>query len=154
MFDEILGLPAHPLIIHATVVLTPLLAVLATVYALLPRTRAVLTWAVIPLAVVVPVAVLAAKESGEELKEGRFASVDDVLARRLTEHEALATPLLLGAVALGLVALVRVYVSSRVDGLPRPVGTVLSVLTVVLAAVVGYYVLRAGHTGAIAVWSP
>lgn len=154
MFDEILGLPAHPLIIHATVVLTPLLAVLATVYALLPRTRAVLTWAVIPLAVVVPVAVLAAKESGEELKEGRFASVDDVLARRLTEHEALATPLLLGAVALGLVALVRVYVSSRADGLPRPVGTVLSVLTVVLAAVVGYYVLRAGHTGAIAVWSP
>lgn len=154
MFDEILGLPAHPLIIHATVVLTPLLAVLATVYALLPRTRAVLTWAVVPLAVVVPVAVLAAKESGEELKEGRFASVDDVLARRLTEHEALATPLLLGAVALGLVALVRVYVSSRADGLPRPVGTVLSVLTVVLAAVVGYYVLRAGHTGAIAVWSP
>ncbi|MGW4426320.1 hypothetical protein [Streptosporangium sp. NPDC004631] len=152
MFDEILGLPAHPLIIHAAVVLTPLLAVLATVYALLPRTRAVLTWAVIPLAVVVPVAVLAAKESGEELKEGRFASVDDVLARRLTEHEAQATPLLVGAVALGLVALVLVYVSSRADRPPRPVGTVLSVLTVVLAAVVGYYVLRAGHTGAIAVW--
>ncbi|GAA3103599.1 hypothetical protein [Streptosporangium carneum] len=151
MFDEILGLPSHPLIIHAAVVLTPLLAVLAAVYALAARTRPMLAWAVAPLAVIVPVAVFAARQSGEALLHGRFSSVDGQLGQRIAEHESFATPLLLGALALGLVSLGLVYVS-RADRFPKPVGTALSALTVILAVVAGYYVLRAGHSGAVAVW--
>ncbi|MEV7013910.1 DUF2231 domain-containing protein [Streptosporangium sp. NPDC051022] len=150
MFDEILGLPAHPLIIHAAVVLTPLLAVLAAVYALAARTRTALTWAVTVLAVIVPVAVFAARESGEEL-ERDFSSAGGELGRRIAEHESFATPLLLAALALGAVSLGLVYVS-RAGRFPRPAGTALSALTVVLAAVACYYVLRAGHSGATAVW--
>src|SRR5690348_7977816 len=126
MFDEILGLPAHPLIIHAAVVLTPLLAVLAAVYALAARTRTALTWAVTVLAVIVPVAVFAARQSGEELEERNFSSAGGELGRRIAEHESFATPLLLAALALGAVSLGLVYVS-RADGrFPRPVGTALS----------------------------
>ncbi|GHE42341.1 hypothetical protein GCM10017673_50740 [Streptosporangium violaceochromogenes] len=152
MFDEILGLPAHPLIIHATVVLTPLLAVLAVAYALAPRTRAVLTWAVATLAVVVPAAVFAARQSGEALKEGRFASVDAAFGRRIAEHEAFATPLLWASAALGLASLALVLLrrSGRLTG---AAGVAASALTVVLAVVTGYYVLRSGHTGATAVWA-
>lgn len=151
MFDEILGLPAHPLIIHTAVLLTPLLAVLAAVYALAARTRAVLAWAVTTLAVIVPVAVFAARQSGEELKEKRFSSVDGQLGQRITEHESFATPLLLSALALGIVSLGLVHVF-RAGRFPRPVEATVSALTVVLAVAVGYYVLRAGHTGATAVW--
>ncbi|WP_406313803.1 hypothetical protein OHA77_36515 [Streptosporangium sp. NBC_01639] len=152
MFDEILGLPAHPLIIHAAVVLTPLLVVLAAVHALVPRTRAVLHWAVAALAVIVPIAVFAAKESGEALKENRFSSADGQFGARIAEHEGFATPLLLAALALGVVSLVLVYVS-RGDRSGRTVRAAVSALTVVLAVVTGYYVLRAGHTGAVAVWA-
>ncbi len=151
MFDEILGLPAHPLIIHAAVVLTPLLVVLASVYALVARTRPVLTWAVVALAVIVPVAVFAARESGEELEEKRFSSAGGQLGQSIAEHESFATPLLLAALALGMVSLGLVYLS-RAGRFPRPVEVAVSGLTVVLAVVAGYYVLRAGHSGAVAVW--
>jgi hypothetical protein len=151
VFNEILGLPLHPLIIHVPVILTPLLAVLATVYALAPRTRGVLTWAVVGLAPIVPVAVFAARESGEALVESRFSSADGELGRRIAEHESYATPLLLVTLALGLVSLGLVHVS-RGDRFGRPVRLAVSGLTVVLAVVALYYVVRAGHSGATAAW--
>ncbi|WP_433238941.1 DUF2231 domain-containing protein [Streptosporangium sp. CA-135522] len=151
MFDEILGLPAHPLIVHAAVVLTPLLVVLAIVYALARRTRAVLNWAVTALAVAVPVAVLAARQSGGALRDRRFSPVDGQLGRRIAEHEEFATPLLLAALVLGVVSLGLVYVS-QAERFGRPAEVTVVVLTVAMAAVTGYYVLRAGHSGAVAVW--
>ena len=39
MLEEIAGLPVHPLIVHATVVLVPLAAALVALAALLPRVR-------------------------------------------------------------------------------------------------------------------
>ncbi|GIH94382.1 DUF2231 domain-containing protein [Planobispora siamensis] len=152
MFDEILGLPAHPLIIHATVVMTPLLAALAAVYALAPRTRAALGWAVLGLAVVTPIATLAARQSGISLKENRFASAQGEFGQRIAEHEAFGTPLTLAVAGLGLVSLGLIYVN-RGERFGGPVRTAVTVLTVVLAAVAVYYVIRAGHSGAAAVWT-
>ncbi|GAA2852325.1 hypothetical protein GCM10010517_10000 [Streptosporangium fragile] len=151
MFDEVLGLPAHPLIVHAAVVLTPLLSVLAVVYALAPRTRPALTWAVVGLSPVVPVSVFAARASGAALNESRFSSASGVLGERIAVHAALSTPLLIAAVGLGLASLGLVHVS-RGDRFGRPVELAVSGLTVVLAVVALYYVVRAGHTGATAVW--
>ncbi|WP_433378238.1 hypothetical protein [Streptosporangium sp. CA-115845] len=152
MFDEILGLPLHPLVVHAAVVLTPLLAVLAAVYALLPRTRPVLTWAVVGLAPIVPVSVFVARESGESLEEGRFASAGGQLGERIAEHASFSIPLLLVTLALGVMSLALVHVS-RGDRFDRRVGAAVSALTVVLAAVALYYVVRAGHSGAVTVWA-
>jgi uncharacterized membrane protein len=151
MFDEILGLPLHPLIIHVPVILTPLLAVLTIVYALAPRTRGVTTWALVGLAPVVPVSVFAAKLSGEALLESRFSSAGGELGRRIAEHHSFAVPLLLSTLALGLVSLGLVHVS-RGDRFGRPVRLAVSGLTVVLAVVALYYVVRAGHSGATAAW--
>lgn len=158
MFDEILGLPAHPLIIHFAVVLTPLLVATAAAYALLPRWRPSMWWAVVLLALAAPVTVFAAKESGESLKQARFATAEGELGARVATHESFATPLLLSALGLGVSALLLVYATRPArdsvgrDRFGRPVSVTLSAVTLVLAVVAGYYVFRAGDSGARAVW--
>ncbi|NUT12819.1 MAG: hypothetical protein HOQ38_20330 [Nonomuraea sp.] len=159
MFDQILGLPAHPLIIHFAVVLTALLVAAAPAYALLPRVRSLTAWALVLLSVAAPVAVFAAKESGESLKRARFGSLDGPLAARISAHESFATPLLLSVLGLAAASLALVYAgtpgrgSVTSDRFGRPVTLVLSALTVVLAAVAGYFVFQAGDSGARAVWA-
>ncbi|MBB5077701.1 DUF2231 domain-containing protein [Nonomuraea endophytica] len=148
MFNEILGLPAHPLIIHFAVVLTPLLVAVSVVYAAVSRWRPQLAWAVVALSVLAPVAVFAARQSGMALKEARFATADGDLGQRIATHESFATPLLLSTLALGALSLLLVFAARN-----KTVGLVLSVLTVVAALVAAYYVFRAGDSGARAVWT-
>ena len=73
MFEEILGLPAHVLVVHAVVVLVPLLALLAIAYVALPRWRHRLDWALGLLAVVAPVTAFVAVKSGEEFTDALVA---------------------------------------------------------------------------------
>ncbi|WP_062428222.1 DUF2231 domain-containing protein [Herbidospora daliensis] len=147
MFDSVFGLPLHPLVVHAAVVFTPLLAVVAVAYAVLPRFRARLDWAVVLLAVAAPVSVVVARMSGEALKESRYGAQAPA---PVAEHESFAVPLLLTTIALAAVALVLVWAVSK--GRSGALTTVLSVLAVVGALAVTFYVVRAGHTGATAVW--
>ncbi|TYB63932.1 hypothetical protein FXF51_23045 [Nonomuraea sp. PA05] len=159
MFDEIMGLPAHPLIIHFAVVLTPLLVAVAIAYALLPRWRANVAWAVVLLSLAAPAAVFAARQSGESLKAARFGSAEGEMAARISAHQSFATPLLMSVLGLGVAALLLVYATRPArdsvgrDRFGRAVTVILSALTVVLAAVSGYYVFQAGDSGARAVWS-
>lgn len=171
MFDEILGLPAHPLVIHAAVVFVPLLALIGAAYAVLPRHRARLGWAVVLLAVVAPVSALASWLSGRALLDGRFGGriPPGVVGERIAEHESLATPLLISTAALGVAALLLVAVARKAGPAPdaatggrrraaagsagnTTVTTVLAGVTIVLAVVAVYFVVRTGHTGALAVW--
>lgn len=151
MFDEVLGLPAHPLVVHFAVVLTPLLAAVAVAHALVPRWRPATAWAVVLLSLAAPAAVLAAWRSGQSLKAARFATAEGELGQRIATHEAFAVPLLLSATGLGVAALALVY-ASRGDRFGKAGTAVLSGLTVVLAVVAAYYVFRAGDSGARAVW--
>ncbi|WP_188188162.1 DUF2231 domain-containing protein [Nonomuraea sp. SYSU D8015] len=158
MFDQILGLPAHPLIVHFAVVLTPVLVAVAAVYALVPRWRPYVAWAVVLLSLAAPAAVYAAKESGESLKAARFATADGELGARISAHEGFANPLLLSVLGLAAVSLLLVYVSRPArdsvgrDRFGRVTTLILSGMTLVLAAVAGYYVFQAGDSGARAVW--
>jgi uncharacterized membrane protein len=152
VFDEVLGLPAHPLIVHFAVVLTPLLVVTAVAYALVPRWRPATAWAVVSLSVGSPAAVFAAWQSGQSLKAARFATAEGTLGERIGAHETFAVPLLVSAAALGAVSLVLVYASRSADRFGKPVTMGLTGVTVVLAAVAAYYVFRAGDSGARAVW--
>ncbi|MGP3962527.1 DUF2231 domain-containing protein [Nonomuraea sp. 3N208] len=158
MFDQILGLPAHPLIIHFAVVLTPLFVVVAAVYALLPRWRPYVAWAVVLLSLAAPAAVYAARESGESLKAARFATADGEVGARISTHQGFANPLLLSVLGLAAAALLLVYAtrpsrdSVGHDRFGRAVTLILSGLTLALAAVAGYYVFQAGDSGARAVW--
>ncbi|MEO3809150.1 DUF2231 domain-containing protein [Sphaerisporangium sp. B11E5] len=152
MFEEIFGLPAHPLIVHAAVIFIPLLAAGSVVFGVVPRVRTHLGWAVASLAIVAPVAALAAKLSGEAFMERNFGgeTPEGPLGAKLDEHMGYADPLLFSALGLGVSALLLVYSSVR---LGKTATAILTVVTVVLAVVAGFYTVRAGHTGAVAVWS-
>ncbi|GAA3468801.1 DUF2231 domain-containing protein [Nonomuraea roseola] len=149
MFDEIMGLPAHPLIIHFAVVLTPLLVAASIAYALVPRFQPYLAWAVVLLSLAAPAAVFAARQSGAALKQARFAEVEGQLGESIASHESFATPLLLSTIGLGAASLSMVYLWRAKLRVPA---WALSAVSVALAVVAGYYVFRAGDSGARAVW--
>jgi uncharacterized membrane protein len=69
-FDLVNGIPVHPLVVHAAVVLIPLTALGLIVMAIWPRFSARYGWLVVGSGVVAFVSSVAAKESGEVL-EGR-----------------------------------------------------------------------------------
>lgn len=152
MFDEILGLPAHPLIIHTAVILIPLLAVGSVVYGVVPRFRPFLSWAVVLLALAAPATAFAAKESGEAFEHRLFPDglPTGEVGQRINEHSGYANPVFLTAVGLGVAALLLVYSSRR---LGKVTTWALSAVTLVLAVAAGYYVFQAGHSGATAVWA-
>jgi uncharacterized membrane protein len=154
VFDQIGGLPVHVLVLHAAVVFVPLLALGAIVYAVVPRWRPRIGWAVFLLAIIAPICTFVAKESGEKL-------YDRLLARGLSGKgkEILADHMDFGGLtfwftfALGIVSLIMViFTLRRAGSLPRVAELGLSVVMVVLAAVSGYYVYRTGDSGAHAVW--
>ena len=147
MFDTINGLPIHPLVVHAVVVLLPLsiLGVLALVIrpAWRPRYGILVAGCALVATALVPVAT----QSGEALEKhvgdpGGHAQLGDQLLW-------FAIPLAITAVALVLVD--RGYADPLVR---RPVaGVVLSVLAVVAAVAAGAQVYRVGESGARAAWA-
>ena len=158
MFNTILGLPAHPLLIHAAVVLTPLLIAVVIGYAAVPRLRSRLDWAVVVLAIGAPLAVYAAKTSGLNLR-ARLVARQEVSAQDLVlinRHMHFATTLfpwsiVLGVVALGMVAVVEGRRRGKIGGHPV-IGLVVSVVAVALAVPTAYYLYKTGDSGAHAVW--
>ncbi|MEI2766069.1 MAG: DUF2231 domain-containing protein [Dermatophilaceae bacterium] len=139
MFDTILGLPQHPLVVHAVVVLLPLMAVATAVVALRRPWRERFAWPVVVADLLVLGASFAAKESGEALQRRLGVRVDDHV--RWGDSVPLA--------ALGLVvAALLVALGRRRPGLSG----VATVLAVVAGAATVFWVLQAGHTGASAVW--
>ncbi|MFC6084803.1 hypothetical protein [Sphaerisporangium aureirubrum] len=152
MFEDVFGLPAHPLIVHTAVIFIPLLAVGAVVFGVVPRVRPQLGWAVALLSVVAPIAAFAAKASGEAFIDRNFGGEvpEGPLGAKLDEHMSYANPLLYSTIALGVSTLLLVYSSLR---LGKVATAILTVITVVLAVAAGFYAVRSGHTGAVAVWS-
>ncbi|MBP2708061.1 hypothetical protein JOL79_30215 [Microbispora sp. RL4-1S] len=156
MFDQVFGLPAHPLLVHAAVVFAPLLAVLAIAYVALPRFRHKLDWALVLCALAAPVSVFAAKESGEALEHRMFGGN---VPEAVEFHSQFADVLLPITAILTVAALALVYLTRSRRGpdgagpAPRAVTVLVSVASVVLAVAVGYYIVRTGDAGARAVWA-
>ncbi len=142
------GLPLHPLVIHLTVVLVPVVALALVVEALVPRTRRHLRWATLAGALVSVIAVFVTTRSGEHLQ--RQLPVSDLVER----HAELGDQLLwfalgLVVVAIALFALTR---SNPEPGRFRIALVTVSVATVLLSAATVVQVVRIGHSGATAAW--
>ncbi|MFJ8582731.1 DUF2231 domain-containing protein [Micromonospora sp. NPDC093277] len=156
MFREVNGLPLHVLVIHAVVVLVPLLALLSVAYGVLPRWRSRLDWAVAGLAVVTPIATFVAKESGEAFEEAqRQRGLGGEFLRKIEEHSEYGDTLFWFTIGLAVAALLLLLVTSglaRVRGLPRWLAPVLTGMVVVLAVFALVYVFLAGDSGAQVVW--
>lgn len=146
MFDTINGLPIHPLVVHAVVVLLPLsiLGVLALV--IRPAWRSRYGVLVAGCTLVATLLIPVATSSGESLERhvgnpGEHAELGDQLLW-------FAIPLLVAAVALVLVE--RGYAGRLAR--PQVVSAAVSVLAVVAAVAAGVQVYRVGDSGARAAW--
>lgn len=144
--EEVWGLPLHPLVIHAVVVLVPLTAVGAVFMALRPRFTKRFGVIVVIGAILSAVSAFLAKESGEALARTRPVSGEHVMA-----GDVVPLPV------VGFAVLLTVFwLFDR--GVPgnraRPLWLKLLAVVVVAAAVAcTYLVVIAGHTGALSVWS-
>jgi hypothetical protein len=155
MFDTVFGLPVHPLVVHATVVVVPAAALAVGLAALWPRFRA---WAG-PLPLLLSIAALvlvpASVQSGQSLK-GRIA--ETALVQR---HSELGEGLLVWAVVLAVGAAALFWLRSRElhdTAAGRAAPSRLTVAALVLVALVGvggatFQIVLIGHSGAEAAWT-
>jgi len=158
ILDEFLGVPTHPLAVHAPLVLIPIAAVVAVVFAFRADWRRRVGWFA-PATVFVLVGMLyVAKESGESA-----AAADNVFGN-IDQHEQLAdTTFVISIVWLGLTLALSLWDrvgSDRVRALSADVvarrsdwiGVTLSVVTAVVAVVTAIWLLRTGHAGSESRW--
>jgi len=147
--DRIFGLPAHPLFAHAPVVLVPLVAIGAVACAWSRRARQRLGWIVVGIALVTVVSVQLAISSGQALEES-------VRESRLVDDHAAVSDTLLPLAAVLFVAVTAMvgadHAARRRGSRGRAAVAVFAVATVAAAALSTVWVVRAGHTGATAVW--
>jgi len=151
--DTINGLPLHPLIVHAVVVLLPLAALGVIAVAIRPAWRDKYAGVVAIVALVATLSIPLATESGESLERqvgdpGVHAELGDTLIW-------FALPLLL--IAAGLYWSSRRARSPQNAGATPPVGgtagaVTLAALGIVVALANIVQVYRIGDSGAKAVW--
>lgn len=98
MTEELFGLPAHPLVVHAAVVLLPLAAVATLVSAAVSRLRPYYAPVALAVAVAATIAVGLAQTSGEELED----QVDET--ELVEDHTEQGESVLPWAVAVTVVA--------------------------------------------------
>ena len=153
---EIAGLPLHPLVVHAAVVLIPLTALLAIVFGVLPRWRWLTRWPTAAASLVCVGIAFLATTSGRSLEQDRS------LQRLVHVHQERGEQL------ANLTIVLAVVVVAAAAALPGPSGLasgrgavarrvayadkVLPVLVVVAALVVLVQVFLTGDSGARAVW--
>ena len=146
MPETVLGLPLHPLTVHATVVLVPLTALLVVLTAVSPRIR---SWAgPLPLVGAVISTILAplSTSTGENLEKA--LPENDLIEK----HAELGDMLIWWALAMLVVAAAQYFLARRGRSVSKGLATALLVLGIV--AGVGTMVQTAliGHSGAKAVW--
>ena len=149
MFDTVLGLPVHALVVHAVVVLVPLSAVGVVAISLVPRWRERYGVLVLLLSTAALVLVPVATQSGKSLQERIDAS--GVVARQIEDHKAVANLVLWPTLAMWVLAAVLVLMTRRRR--EGPAVKLVAGLAVVAALLAGAVVVRAGHLGSTAVWS-
>ncbi len=145
MFDTITGLPIHPLVVHAVIVLVPLSALGAIAVALRAPWDRRYGWLVVLGALVATGSSFVAKESGEALAS-RVGLPED--------HAEIAElmPVFSGLMLIAVTALW--WYDRGGDDRRTTMRTVLAVLTILTAVVALLWAVRAGHSGATAVWKP
>ena len=150
MPETVFGLPTHAIIVHATVVILPLAALVVLLHMAWPAARRRLGVVTPLLAGLALVLVPLSTESGENLEH---AVGENALVERHAELADGMLPWALGlfAVAVGLWLLDR---RRRPSGATEPRWLPIVAAVLAVAAVVGtvQQVVRVGHAGAQATW--
>ena len=145
----IAGLPLHPLVVHAAVVLLPLSALGVIAIALVPSWRSRYANLVL-LGSLAAVAVMPlAAETGEQLKE--IVGSEPLVVK----HAELGETGLIIAV-LNLLGAIGIWWITRRKQIGNPVkrnlATLITVIAVILSVGATVQVIRIGHSGAESAW--
>ena len=148
-FDLINGIPVHPLVVHAAVVLVPLAALGVLAMAVLPRFSKSLGWLVAAVAAVAAAASWVAKEAGEALEE-RVGAPGFDHAELGEVMPVLSAGLFVVAAALWLVDR---SAPEEVEAGRRAIRIGVAVLGALVAVANVVWVYRVGDSGARSVWT-
>ncbi len=162
---EIFGLPLHPLVVHATVVFTPLAALCTIAFAIFPKWRYLTRWPTILLAVTAGITVWTAKLSGKDLFDERFASLpaDNPVREAIEKHQDRGDVLALIIIAFVVLALLGAWLLGGPSGLASGRGAVaerteawvalvVPAALVVISLVTLVWAVLTGDAGARATW--
>lgn len=149
MPNDFNGLPLHPLVVHATVVIIPLAALTVILFALWPRFR---SWAgplPMVLSLVGLILVPLSTSTGETLERH---TAESALLERHTQLADGLLPWMIGLFAFSLVgyALHRRSISGH--SVARALTAGVAVLAIVASVGTSVQVARIGHAGAKAAW--
>ena len=146
LFGFIAGLPMHPLVVHAAVVLLPLSALVLVVLVFVPSWRTRFGWATIAGLAAGTGAAFVAKESGEALAAEVGLPADHAL------WGDILVPVAIGLFVVAVAWLVLRNRAARTSS--RSIAaTVTAGLAVVLALAATAITVMVGHSGAQAVWA-
>lgn len=147
---EIMGLPLHPLVVHAVVVLVPLAALGGIVISAWGAARRRYGWLTVAFAAAAAGSTFVAQEAGESFAE-TFARKTELMEA----HIAIGGSLLVWVIIL-FFGTVSVMVAQRLIDQQNARGRVAlivgGVITVVTGVISLVQVIRIGHSGATAVW--
>jgi hypothetical protein len=145
MFSTFQGLPLHALVVHATVVLVPLMSLLTVLVAVRPRLRVRYAWWTFAGDLAVVALVFVTIQSGLAFKKLIGVAGNPLVQR----HEQLGKQLIWFVIGLAVTALLVALFKDRGGS----TSTGATVVTTVAAVLVLVWVVRIGHTGAEAAWS-
>ncbi len=145
LFGSVAGLPLHPLVIHASVVLIPLVAIGALVMSYLPSFSRRYGKLILVIALFAQLSLFLAKVTGEAFEE--------ILDKDMGNHAELGE--IAPFITLPMVALI--YLRWRLDRSGATVGSVwlrrLTSLALIVASLASITVIvLVGHSGAESVW--
>jgi hypothetical protein len=148
--DTLFGLPAHPLVVHAAVVLLPIAAIALVVVAAIPRARRVYGPIVLGVAIAATIAVGLAQQSGESL-QGDVKKTE--LVEEHTEQGETVLPWAIGVTVVSALVAAEPYARKRLGSLsPRVVTAVLVGASLIVGVGATWTVIEVGHSGATSVW--
>ncbi|MDX6283117.1 MAG: hypothetical protein QOH03_4188 [Kribbellaceae bacterium] len=157
MFERFGDLPLHVLVIHLTVLVLPVAALTAIVYALVPKWRWLLRWPTLVLGVGALVCAFVAKKSGEA-----FVAAIPQLEPLVKIHRERGNLLFWFVLVFALVAVAAFLLLTGPSALAsgkgakatksRPLELITSAAIVVIGVIVIIQTIRTGDAGAKAVW--
>lgn len=149
MPDTVLGLPLHPLVVHAVVVLLPLAALGALALVARPAWRRPYGPLVAATAVAGAGSAFVARLAGDALLES--LTVGPALVEQLDRHGRFGLWTVVTSLPFAVLAVAAVLADRR--GARGPAG-LLAVLSCAAGLLTLVATLLAGHSGATAVWNP
>jgi hypothetical protein len=148
---EVFGIPLHPLVVHAAVVLVPLVALGTLIVAFWPTALRRFGWVLTVLSAGGLIGAILARESGEELFESMGEEASSTLDRHMTLGNWVFVPTLVMTVAL--LAMMLLTWRRQADARPGWLYWASAVVATLAAVASLVLVIMVGHSGATAVWT-